>query len=176
MFTSVILPKPLSWGLFLKSTEPILGMKPYVLCKELQCKHVLSFAILKGQLLSENLFLPKILLGLNMAKIYKPMWDLRSPDPASAPKLGWSEFYSLPHPGWFFPDCCKALQRPLPTQSFHHGKGDTVAGVRDISLHCIHRHNTKKWMLKLTRRLLFAHLRILWVSTIHDHGTSSHLR
>lgn len=49
---------PLILNIFLSQQKPILCMKPCVFCKELQCKHILSFAILAGlsSLLSENFF------------------------------------------------------------------------------------------------------------------------
>lgn len=53
-----ILPRPLFWALFLSQQDPIWQMKPHALCKELQCKHVLSIVVFTGlsESLTEELF------------------------------------------------------------------------------------------------------------------------
>lgn len=92
MFTSVILPRPLSWALFLSQQEPISEMKPYVLCKEFQCKHVLSMLDSQSYVVIWKDF-SKHVLCLNTAKIYELMSHSKKSWPST--RLKWISL--LPH-------------------------------------------------------------------------------
>ena len=95
MFTSVILPRPLSWALFPSQQEPISGMKPYELCKEFYCKCVLSMLDSQSYVVIWTDF-SKHVLCLNMAKIYKLMSHSKKFWPSTG--LKWISFF--PHLTW----------------------------------------------------------------------------